>query len=1347
MFMDEEEEIVEEGCVNITLEWPPQPPRPSDLEPTPALPPPASPSRASSMSDSKITMEPSDKFKFEWRAFSMPEIEPHLRREPFSQNIGPTVSFTNPYEAFTAIWDREIIELIVRETNIYAQQLTTTMLEDGAMCPNSRITRWQDTNVIEVYTYLAIVLAMGVVVKSRLEEYWNTSKDIFSTSGFSTEMTFDRFQLLSKCLHFNNNNDCDTASLTRSQAKLFKVQPILDHLNVNFSQLYNLSQNVALDESLTMWKGWLDINQFIRNKAATVGIKTYEVCESQTGYLWRFEVHAGHDTSAVQEVHDPVSGIVPALVLRLLNGLEHKGHTIWMDNFYNSPALARELKVRGFDCVGTLRTNRQFVPSELGSITKKDMTVGQMFGCTSGDNACTQCTHPSISIHSPAQYDLIKPGKPDRLKRQCAVCKKRTVTYCKACNVAMCVFTCYEPYHTILSRLLTRVEELTKQVADLSAAAGHRDCGGKRLLNKKTGLSSSAKAVAQDSQFSVRLINNKSILAEYPDLIRPPGMHRDVLWDKTLEIYKDKNLRTAGWREICIILNEDFEEMEEKNRQDYAKSIVKKWTNIRDSWMRSINEKKKSKKSGSSATCPRAYVYHRQMLFLKKIVSPADTHDSATIATPNPADDSTAATVTSDVTHDSAMAQDNLFGEDVANNQDATDESQQESNNENLVENILQTQISEQQESKEDEPEENLDVENDAEPSHDEALHALETALKWFEKQTESDTNKKITHSIIASFLEDDLSAFECSDESVSEEPLLGDCVLDYNDEVSRGLSRIFGNDSELEMRGLAHFQDPPGARVSVEYLESVEPVTEESVKEGSTRNEDDRDIFFDAPGPNPATSQHDESASVNVVSRPIRSPLVSLEYPESAELGDEETSKPNTTQPNLAQPDESTSADIVSMRIRVTQNWSDKVPKYTIPKFDKRLTVNVRFTHKTPPIEFFDNYFPHDLVELLVEQTNIYAAQRKTLHWSPTFVAEMRAYLGVLILMGLHPLPDVNLYWSTDTFYRNPDIAQTFTQKRFKKLTENIHLNDNTKKPARDTPAHDKLYKIRPMITRLNEVFQTWVFSIKYSIGGRMYGKIQGEIKYGLDVMLRPGTSFGNFFTGIPLMNDLLIKKGIYAVGTVRLNRKGLPEKLLPKSKSKKEKLEKHEFMYKSKAPISAIQWMDTQLVNILTTANNPKSVSIVKRTQKDGSKKDITIPRAIAEYTVNMGGVDHFDHFRASYPIGRKSRRNWLRLFYFMFDAAIINSYISYIQIHKQTVHTHRDYRLRLARSLIDRFTGKKGPLILFSETSKVEILEYPQRSDVLLYHTTQYAKESLLDADFAARKMLKNVLGSFA
>ncbi|VVC96065.1 unnamed protein product [Leptidea sinapis] len=56
-----------------------------------------------------------------------------------------------------------------------------------------------------------------------------------------------------------------------------------------------------------------------------------------------------------------------------------------MDNFYNSPALARYLKTLGFDVVGTLRTNRQFVPRELAELTKFNMKRGQIAGLTSGD--------------------------------------------------------------------------------------------------------------------------------------------------------------------------------------------------------------------------------------------------------------------------------------------------------------------------------------------------------------------------------------------------------------------------------------------------------------------------------------------------------------------------------------------------------------------------------------------------------------------------------------------------------------------------------------------------------------------------------------------------------------------------------------------------------------------------------------------------------------------------------------------------------------------------------------------------------------------------------------------------
>ena len=34
---------------------------------------------------------------------------------------------------------------------------------------------------------------------------------------------------------------------------------------------------------------------------------------------------------------------------------------------------------------------------------------------------------------------------------------------------------------------------------------------------------------------------------------------RPVLWDKTDDIYKDRNETKKAWREVCICLQEDFE--------------------------------------------------------------------------------------------------------------------------------------------------------------------------------------------------------------------------------------------------------------------------------------------------------------------------------------------------------------------------------------------------------------------------------------------------------------------------------------------------------------------------------------------------------------------------------------------------------------------------------------------------------------------------------------------------------------------------------------------------------------------------------------------------------------------
>lgn len=151
-------------------------------------------------------------------------------------------------------------------------------------------------------------------------------------------------------------------------------------MNDKFSSLYLPDQYIAIDESLLLWKGRLSFVQLIATKAARVGMKSYELCESKTGYMWRAIFYTGKGDHC-QEVegadsNDEPDGVTSKIVFNLVRPLLNKGHTLVMDNFYNSPLLSRSLKQKKTDTMGTLRLNRQFVPDSLRSLTKTNTRVG-----------------------------------------------------------------------------------------------------------------------------------------------------------------------------------------------------------------------------------------------------------------------------------------------------------------------------------------------------------------------------------------------------------------------------------------------------------------------------------------------------------------------------------------------------------------------------------------------------------------------------------------------------------------------------------------------------------------------------------------------------------------------------------------------------------------------------------------------------------------------------------------------------------------------------------------------------------------------------------------------------------
>lgn len=66
------------------------------------------------------------------------------------------------------------------------------------------------------------------------------------------------------------------------------------------------------------------------------------------------------------------------IVFDLVEPLLYLGHTLIMDNFYNSPLLLRYLKKHKTDCYGTLRLNREFVSDSLKTLTKSDLRQGEV---------------------------------------------------------------------------------------------------------------------------------------------------------------------------------------------------------------------------------------------------------------------------------------------------------------------------------------------------------------------------------------------------------------------------------------------------------------------------------------------------------------------------------------------------------------------------------------------------------------------------------------------------------------------------------------------------------------------------------------------------------------------------------------------------------------------------------------------------------------------------------------------------------------------------------------------------------------------------------------------------------
>ena len=424
--------------------------------------------------------------------------------------------------------------------------------------------------------------------------------------------------------------------------------------------------------------------------------------------------------------------------------------------------------------------------------------------------------------------------------------------------------------------------------------------------------------------------------------------------------------------------------------------------------------------------------------------------------------------------------------------------------------------------------------------------------------------------------------------------------------------------------------------------------------------------------------------------------------------------------------------------------DWGDSIRRFEKlkPLCTSSSEILASLNSSDKVVKYFDTFFTDELYELIVQESNKYNRQKqlakgKTVGEEVLTNEDLRAWIGLLILMGIHKLPELQNYWSTDPLLGVPAVNSVMTSKKFKKIVEIIHCNDNTSNPPRGQQGHDKLHKLRPVINKINtnlshaykpsgtvsvdesmiafkgrssmkqympmkpvkRGYKVWCladsatgFVYKFQIytgresesDGHTLGEkvVLGLCESGLDSWTV--VAFDNFFT---IMNDLYSKE-LYAVGTVRAHRKGLPDMM-----KKKDKLKRGEHKFQTKGNVAAIKWMDNKEVNMLTNCYNPKNVCLVKRKAKDGSTDMVDCPEAVAQYNRIMGGVDHFDQLRERYAVGRRSIKWWHRILYWLIDVCIVNAYVMYRMNHRHQQDIDQlSFRLLLARQLTSAFSGKR-------------------------------------------------------
>ena len=155
-------------------------------------------------------------------------------------------------------------------------------------------------------------------------------------------------------------------------------------------------------------------------------------------------------------------------------------------------------------------------------------------------------------------------------------------------------------------------------------------------------------------------------------------------------------------------------------------------------------------------------------------------------------------------------------------------------------------------------------------------------------------------------------------------------------------------------------------------------------------------------------------------------------------------------------------------------QKWRKHEPNNAVfPFAGPQPGPTVPVTRTTTACDLFDRFFTGEVWRLIIVESNRHASELNLANWVDITLPEIRAFVGLLLVMGILRLPRLELYWTEQYPLIYTKVREVMVKTRFLAILRALHLNDSSLQVPKGQPGYDPLFKVRKLLDLVTPRFE----------------------------------------------------------------------------------------------------------------------------------------------------------------------------------------------------------------------------------------------------------------------------------